>query len=457
MTTHRVDIGVIGGGAAGLAAVREARRRGASALIVNRGPLGGDCTFTGCVPSKAVIEAARSGASFVDAFRRARHVVEQIAATETPDVLRAEGVEVIDDEGVLVGPGQIRAGTKTITARGVVLALGSRPVLPPIDGLAESGALTTDTLWELQHAPSSMTIIGGGAIGCELGQALATLGVSVTLVEQAPRLLPGEEAQASTIIEQALRSSGVNVATGVKVERVEAGPEGRHLHLSNGSSIVTERVLVAAGRSPSSDRGGLAEAGVELDQRGYVAVGDDLATNLARTYAAGDITGTLQLTHAADNMGRLAATNILRRVGTARFRSDQIPRVTFTSPEVASIGLSESQAARTVRGARVAELPLAEHDRALAADKTDGYLKLISGPKPVIGHAGGGKLIGATIVAERAGEMMAELALALRLGVFIGRMALTVHPYPSWSYAIPKVAAQFFTTIEGRQARPVRQ
>jgi pyruvate/2-oxoglutarate dehydrogenase complex dihydrolipoamide dehydrogenase (E3) component len=456
MTTDRVDVGVIGGGAAGLAAVREARRRGASALLVNRGPLGGDCTFTGCVPSKAVIEAARAGSGFVDAFRRARQVVDQIAATETADVLRAEGVEVIDDEGVLAGPGRIRVGGRVVAARGVVLALGSRPALPPIEGLDASGALTTDTLWELRERPASMAIIGGGAIGCELGQALATLGVAVTLVELAPRLLPGEEAQASAIIEQELRTSGAKVMTGVGVERVGAGPEGRHLHLSDGSSIVAEQILVAVGRSPGSDRAGLAQAGVELDSRGYVAVGDDLATNLARTYAAGDVTGTVQLTHAADHMGRLAATNILRKVGTARFRPEQMPRVTFTSPEVASIGLSESEAARAVDGARVAELPLSEHDRAVAADLTNGYLKLISGPKPVIGHMGGGRLIGATVVAERAGEMMAELALALRLKVFIGRMALTVHPYPSWSYAVPKVAGQFFTTIDGRQARPAR-
>ncbi|MCP4225716.1 MAG: NAD(P)/FAD-dependent oxidoreductase [Actinomycetia bacterium] len=457
MTTHQVDIAVIGGGAAGLAAVREARRRGASALIVNRGPLGGDCTFTGCVPSKSVIEAARVGASFAEAFQRARQVVEQIAATETPDVLRAEGIVVLDEEGVLVGPGQIRAGTSSVKARGVVLALGGRPVLPPISGLAESGVLTTDTIWELHEAPSSLTIIGGGAIGCELGQALATLGVSVTLVELAPRLLPGEEVQASAIIEQELRSSGVNVYTGVSVEQVEVSPEGQRLQLSDGSSLVTERVLVAAGRKPSSDRGALSETGVELDRRGYIKVGDDLATNLRHTYAAGDITGKLQLTHAADAMGRIAATNILRRVGRARFRAEQIPRVTFTSPEVASIGLSEGEAARMLRGARVAELPLAEHDRAVAADMTNGYLKLISGPKGVLGHLGGGRLVGATIVAERAGEMMAELALALRLRVFIGRLAMTTHPYPTWSYAIPKVAAQFFTTIESREARPAKE
>ncbi len=177
-------------------------------------------------------------------------------------------------------------------------------------------------------------------------------------------------------------------------------------------------------------------------------------SSASATSAAGDVTGKLQLTHAADAMGRIATTNILRRVGRTRFKAEQVPRVTFTSPEVASIGLSESEAARTLRGARVAELPLAEHDRAVAADKTNGYLKLISGPKGALGHLGGGRLVGATIVAERAGEMMAELALALRLKIFIGRVAMTTHPYPTWSYAIPKVAAQFFTTIEGREARP---
>jgi pyruvate/2-oxoglutarate dehydrogenase complex dihydrolipoamide dehydrogenase (E3) component len=174
---------------------------------------------------------------------------------------------------------------------------------------------------------------------------------------------------------------------------------------------------------------------------------------------AGDAAGRLAFTHAADHMGRIAAANILNRWGplrVKRFRAERIPLVTYTTPEVARIGMTEAQAAREVRGAMVAELPLSEHDRAVAAGATDGFVKLIAGPRRGLGMAGGGRILGATVVAERAGELIGELALAVRLGAFTGRLVQTVHPYPSWSYGLAKAAAQFFTTVEGRTARPAR-
>ncbi len=466
----RVDVAVLGGGAAGLAVVREAHRRGASALLVNNGPLGGDCTFTGCVPSKTLIESARAGLDFDRAFERVRSVVDTIAASENAEVLRSEGATVLEAEGTVTGPGRLRADGRDIEARGVVVALGSRPVLPPIPGLAEADPLTSDTVWDLARAPRSLAIIGGGAIGCELGQAFAGLGVPVTIIDVAPRLLAAEEAAASAVVTRSLTEAGVTVRTGVGVREVTAGPGGDHRlildtgsdegsfeGLVDGSEVVVERILVAVGRRPNADRGGLVEAGIELTDRGHVATGLDLSTSLGRTWAAGDITGLAQLTHAADHMGRLAAGNILRRVVRSRYRPEAVPRVTFTTPEVAAVGLGEAEAAtRWGRRARVAELPLHGHDRALAADAVDGYLKVISGPKGVTGTLAGGRIVGATVVAERAGEILAELSLALQLRTYIGRVALAVHPYPTWSYAVPKVLAQFFTTIEGHTARPAR-
>lgn len=459
MSSRSVDVAILGGGAAGLAAAREARRRGATAALINKGPLGGDCTFTGCVPSKSVIEAAGDGASFAEAFDRARRVVASVAASENAAVLRSEGVDVIDDEGELVGPGELRVGERRIQAKGVVLALGSRPAIPPVPGLAEAEPLTSETLWSLESAPATLAVIGAGPMGCELSQALATLGVSVTLIELGPRVLTGEERAASSVVHDALTKAGVDVRTGVGVTAVAPAADGggHRVDLADGTSMTVERILVAAGRRANTDRGGLAAAGVALTERGTIETGDDLSTSLRNTWAAGDVTGLLDLTHAADHMGRLAATNILRPVLKARFKAHRLPRVTFTSPEVASVGLSEAEAAdRWGDKARVAELPLTAHDRALAAEATEGYLKLIAGPKRPTGTLGGGRLVGATIVAERAGEMVAELALALRLGTYIGRLALTVHPYPTWSYAIPKTAAQFFVEIEGHSARPAQ-
>jgi pyruvate/2-oxoglutarate dehydrogenase complex dihydrolipoamide dehydrogenase (E3) component len=232
-------------------------------------------------------------------------------------------------------------------------------------------------------------------------------------------------------------------------------PAGVEVRLAEGSAVRTERLVVAAGRRPRSDRGGVAEAGIELE-RGWIVTGRDLATSARGVYAAGDITGKSPFTHAADAMGRTAAANVLRTIRRARFDPALVASVTFTRPEVARVGLTEAEAAATVEGALVAELPLSEHDRAVAAGTTDGYIKLIAGPRPFIGNAGGGRLIGATVVAERAGEIIAELALAMRLNAFVFRLAQTIHPYPTWSYAIPKVAAQFLTTIGGRTARPAR-
>ena len=458
-----VDVAILGGGAAGLSAAREATRRGAKALIVNDGPLGGDCTFTGCVPSKSVIEAAHSGLSFSEAFERARTVVEHIASTESAERLAEEGVTVISDVGELVvngGSAGIKVGERTISAKGVLLSLGSKPFVPPIPGLDTIDYLTTENLWELRTAPAKIAVIGGGAIGCELSQAFAGLGVEVTLIEMAPRVLIKEELAAADIATNALKLSGVDVLTGVGVVGAARGPRGPELTLDDGRKVAVDSVLVAVGRKSNSDRGGLAEAGVELDKRGFVVNGADLATSIKGVYVAGDLSGKLQFTHAADHMGRIAATNMLSKVARVRpatFKSEQIPWVTFTRPEIARIGLSEAEAAAQVSGAMVAELPLAEHDRAITAQATEGYIKIIAGPRPAIGMAGGGKIVGATIVADRAGEMISEIALAVRLGAFTGRLAQTVHPYPTWSYGLPKAVAQFFTTIEGREARPARE
>ncbi len=451
-----VDLAVLGGGAAALGAAREARRRGATVAVVTDGPPGGDCTFTGCVPSKTLIESAAAGHDFEASMKRVGSVIETIAAAESADALRRSGVEVIDGEGRLVDRRTIITDDVEVTARRIVLATGSRPRSVPIPGLDRIDALTTDSFWSLAARPASLLIIGGGAIGCELGQAMARFGTEVTIVELAPRLLAAEEPDASAIVERALTEAGVAVRTSVGVAEVRPDGAGLTATLSDGTVVAAERLLLAVGREPAADRGRLVEAGIALDARGYVATTDRLATNLKGVYAAGDIAGRAQLSHAADHMGRMAAANGLGRIPWFRYRAEQIPAVTFTTPEVARVGLTEAEAHERVEGAMVAELPLDEHDRALAANATEGYLKLIAGPKPVIGSLAGGRLVGATVVAERAGEMIAELTLALTLGTFLGRVALTVHPYPTWSYGVAKAAGQFFTEVEGRTARPTR-
>ncbi|MEQ8841343.1 MAG: FAD-dependent oxidoreductase [Acidimicrobiales bacterium] len=450
----KLDLLIIGGGAGGLGAARAARAAGADVLLVNDGPLGGDCTFTGCVPSKTLLAAAAQGLCFADAMGRVSDTVSRIAATETADVLRAEGVAVAEGRAEFVAPDTVVVDGARFTAPRIIVATGGRPTRVPIPGLDEVDALTNETVFDLADAPKRLGIIGGGAIGCELAQAFAGLGVTVTLFESLPRLLIREEPAASAVIHAALTAAGVTVETGARIERVAPRPDGVGLATATGKTVV-DRLLLAVGRSPNSTGMGLEDLGVELDDRGHIVTDDRLATAVEGIYAVGDVTGKLPFTHAADEMGRLAAGNALKKGQRGRFRTSWIPWATFTNPEVARVGMTEAEAAD--HGGRVAELPMTEMDRAITDGRTEGFVKLIAGPKLLTRNLYGGQILGATIVAPRAGEMIHELALAMRTRMFAGRLAQTVHAYPTWSYAIQKTAGQFFQEIEGRSARPARR
>lgn len=447
------DLIVIGGGAAGLAAVRTGLWAGADVALVTDGPIGGDCTFTGCIPSKTLIAAV--GLGFDEAMARVRLTVDQVAATESAEVWRRQGVTVLEGRARLVTHDTVAVDGQRVTAPRIVVATGSRPLIPPIEGLAgadgpTSAVLTTDTLFDLESRPTSIGIVGGGPTGCELAQALARLGVEVTLFEAADRVLPTEEAEASEIVAAALAVDGVEVQTSAPV--VGGGPDGSGVTVRVGlQSVMVERLLLAVGRAPAADDLGLKELGVKSHGPGWVVTDDRLATSIKGVYAAGDITGRMALTHGADEMGRLAAANALGRGPRGRFRERWIPSVTFTDPEVARVGAVEAEAPAR---ARVAYLPLSEVDRAVIDGRTDGFVKLVAGPRPVLGRFGGGRVVGATVVAPRAGEMIAEMVLAMRTGAFAGRLAQTAHAYPTWSHGVQKAAAQFFGEIEGRRARP---
>jgi pyruvate/2-oxoglutarate dehydrogenase complex dihydrolipoamide dehydrogenase (E3) component len=448
------DLIIIGGGAGGLAAARAAQWVGADALLVNDGPLGGDCTFTGCIPSKTLLSAARDGLGFDDAVGRVSQAIDRVAATETADVFRSRGTRVLEARARLVTHDSIAVGDRRITAPKIIIATGGRPVMPPIPGLDTVDALTNDSVFSLSSLPASMTIVGGGPIGCELAEAFARLGTAVTLVEGLPRLLAREEPDASAVVERSLTGLGVRVMTGVLIERVESTAMGSVRIFVDGQEIVTDKLLMAVGRVPNAEELGLDELGIELTEGSYIKTDDRLSTNVRGVYAAGDVTGKLAFTHAADEMGRLAAGNALGKGQRGRYRTHWIPWVTFTSPEVARIGMTEAVAA--AHGGRVAELPLSEIDRAITDGSEDGFIKLIVGPKRITRGLFGGQLIGATIVAPRAGEMIHEIALAMRVGMFTGRLAQTVHAYPSWSYGIQKAAGQFFGDVEGRTARDAK-
>lgn len=444
------DLIIIGGGAAGLGAARAGQWSKADTLLVTDGPPGGDCTFTGCVPSKTLLSAARDGLAFPEAMARVRSTVERIAATETSDVLRELGTHVIEDRAYLANHDTVVVGERRITAPRILIATGGRPSLPPIPGLDDVDVQTNETLFDLKHQPATLGIVGGGPIGCEMAEAFARLGTSVTLFETATRLLPREEFEASSIVEAALRSLGVDVQTKASIQRVDGAIR---LHSEFGS-VEVEALLVATGRVPNTGGLALDQLGLKVNDRGFIETDARLETSIRGVYAAGDVTGKLPFTHAADEMGRVAASNALGKGYGGRYRTDHTPWVTFTMPEVARIGVTESEAA--TMGGRVAYLPLSEMDRAITDGAEEGFIKLIAAPKRLTRRLFGGRIIGATIVAPRAGEMINEVALLMRSGSFTGRLAQTVHAYPTWGFGIQKAAGQFFGSVEGREARPAR-
>jgi pyruvate/2-oxoglutarate dehydrogenase complex dihydrolipoamide dehydrogenase (E3) component len=450
------DVVVVGGGAGGLAAAREAVRRKARTLLVHEGPLGGDCTHTGCVPSKALIAAAAKGMSFGDAMKRVHAAIAAIERTEDAEQLKKEGIDTRNARAEFVGPRALDVEGARLSPNRVIVATGSGPVVPAIPGLTDLEPLTNENVFDLEALPARCVVLGGGAIGCELAQAFRRLGSQVTIVEGMSRVLAREEPEASEVIATVLTREGVELVLGRQAERVEPNGSGLSLRLEGGGRVVQgDRILVAVGREPASRGFGLERAGVELDERGFIRTDETMRTTAAGVYAVGDVTGKLPFTHAADQMGRVAAANALSRSPLPKkFITDAIPWATFTDPEVAHVGMTETQAAE--HGGQVAFLPMTEVDRAVASGETDGFIKIVAGPRKVLRGVGGGQVLGATIVAPPAGEMINEIALAMRTHMLTGRLAQTVHAYPSWSMAIRQAAAQFFWEVGGRHARPAR-
>jgi len=451
------DLAVIGAGATGLAAARGARRAGRRVALVEADRPGGDCTHYGCVPSKALLEtarrvqAARSGArygfsadvtvEFPAVMERVARTVAEIEQDESPDQLAREGIALLRGWGVVTGPDALEVDGRRTTFERLVVASGSRAAVPPVDGLDAVPYLDNRTVFDLREQPEHLVVLGGGPIGAELAQAFRRLGSEVTLVEAAPRILAREDADAAATLAAVLEREGVHVRTGVQAVRVAPGPV---LHLDDGSSISGSHLLVAVGRTPATDGSGLEAAGVRLD-RGRVVTDEHLQA-AATVWAAGDCTSRLNFTHVGDEQGRLAARNAFARAPWQRGSWDDsgIPWVTYTEPEIGQVGLTAEQAVALYGGrVRVATSWNRASDRARTAGETDGFVRLVALPGRVGGMALG-RLVGMTAVGPTAGELVAEGALAMRTGALVGRLAQTVHAYPTWSLSTRVAAAQLF-------------
>ncbi len=462
------DLLVVGGGTAGIVAAKTAAGFGASVLLVERERMGGDCLWTGCVPSKAILSAAAKAATARRSSAHGVHVdsvevdfpaVMKHVRTAVATIEPADSVEAMEAAGVRVGTGDLtftgrrtaRVGGTEIAFRQAVLAMGASPAVPPVPGLADavaSGhALSSDTVWDLADLPARLVVLGGGSIGCELGQAFARLGAAVTVLDAAPGLLPREDPDAAAVVTDALREDGITVLTGAAVRRVVPNTAhgatgavpgaGGRLVLDGDVELVYDRLLVAVGRSPRTTGLGLDAAGVHVDARGVVVVDKALRTDNPRIWAAGDITGHPQFTHTAGVHASTAASNAVLGLRRAA-QTTAIPRVTFTEPEVAAVGVPAT-AAEGRPGWRVVTRWHHEVDRAVAEADTAGFARLVLDGK--------GRVRGATVVGPRAGESLAELVLAVRLGLRSRDLAGTVHAYPTygdgpWNAAIADVRAQ---------------
>ena len=390
------DIVIVGAGSAGLGAARQAVAVGAKPLLITDGPIGGDCTWTGCVPSKTLIARSRAGVTFTDAIAEVHRTVAEIAAAESADVLRAEGIDVAEGRAELLGSGQVSIDGTTYAAPKLVIATGSKAAIPPIPGVADVGALTNETLFELTTMPSRLGIIGGGAIGSEMAMAFAGFGSTVHIFEGAERLLPNEEPAASAVLARAMEAANVAVTVGSFVDSVSKGPNGTIVSV-DGADYTFDALLVAAGREPNTSSLGLESTEVVRDKRGHIEVDNKLQTAVDGISAAGDVTGLLPFTHAADEQARLAVSHALGKGTRWRYDASTTPWVTFTRPEVARVGVLERDAPS---GAKVVEFPLSHVDRAITDGRTDGFVKLISAPKRFRRGLAGGQLVGATIVAD---------------------------------------------------------
>jgi pyruvate/2-oxoglutarate dehydrogenase complex dihydrolipoamide dehydrogenase (E3) component len=443
----RYDLVVIGGGSAGLTAADFAARLGAKVLIAAE-QLGGDCTWTGCIPSKALMRIARlardqlhAGSSgigtgqvtvdFPRVMAEVRAAITRVYSYETPEVLAQRGIEVAIGPVRFANGETIEVGERSVGAQHFVICTGAEPAIPAIPGLADVPHLTYESIFDLNRLPASVAIIGAGATGVELAQALARLGSTVTVMDQSTSVLPHADPEAAAAVQRRLESDGVRLRMSAPVTAVASAE--RQVAVEVGASLLKADVLLlATGRRPRIASLQLELAGIEI-RDGAIVVDKSLRTTSPRVYAAGDVTGGFQFTHYAGWQGYVAARNALLPGSETGVRTT-IPWAVFTDPEIAQAGLSEAQTRAQLTGVKVHRLELERVDRAQTEGEREGFVKLIADAN--------GKLVGATVVSKVAGETINELALAIDRGLTVADLASTIHVYPTFGFAVQQLAAE---------------
>ena len=449
----RYNLVVIGAGTAGLVAAAGAAGLGAKVALVERHLLGGDCLNTGCVPSKALIRSSRAAADarnsgqygiraggdvkvdFAAVMERVRRVRSGISDNDSAERFRGLGVDVFLGDGRFSGPDTVQAGDSVLRFKKAVIATGARPVHPPIPGLEKAGFLTNETVFSLVELPRRLAVIGGGPIGCELAQAFGRLGSQVTIVEMGVQFLPREDPDAARILAAALERDGIKVLLGAEIKQVQSfGSEKRLLIEAAGEAleIETDELLVGVGRAPNVQGLNLEVVGVKYDTARGIWVNDRLQTTNRRIFAAGDVAMQHKFTHAADAAARIVIQNALF-MGRKKLSALIIPWTTYTDPEIAHVGLNEKSACDAGLEIDTFTRNFSDVDRAVADGEEQGLLKI---------HVkkGTDRIVGATIAARHAGEMLSEITTAMAAGMGLGALSGVIHPYPTQAEAIKHVA-----------------
>ena len=446
----RYKLVVLGGGTAGLVSAAGAAGLGAKVALIERHLLGGDCLVTGCVPSKSLLAAARAAhdarhaerfgvrlpgpvaVDFAAVMQRMRAQRTAIAPHDSARRFTELGVDVYLGAACFTGRDTLEVGGQTLRFTRAIIATGARAALPPIPGLAETGCLTNESVFTLTELPRRLAVLGGGPIGCELAQAFARFGSEVTLIEQGPTVLGREDPDAAALVQAALAADGVRLIFGARLAAVQNGPTGKRLELvRNGTteSLESDEILVGVGRAPNIENLGLQAAGVEHDAHGLV-VTDRLATANPRIFAAGDVCSRYKFTHAADAMARIALQNALF-FGRKRVSELVLPWCTYTDPELAHTGLTAALAAERGLATESFTVELSGVDRARLEGETAGFVR-------VLAQRGSGRILGGTIVARHAGELISELTLAITSGATLATLGSTIHPYPTVAEALKR-------------------
>ena len=453
---------VIGAGAGGLVSAYIAAAVKAKVTLVEGHKMGGDCLNFGCVPSKALIRSAKMAKQLKQAHRlgiadaqgtvdfaavmaRVQAVVRAIEPHDSVERYTNLGVEVLQGHACITTPWTVEISgadgvTQTLTTRNIVIAAGASPLVPPIPGLQEAGFLTSDNVWGLIHLPRRLVVLGGGPVGCELAQSFARLGSAVTQVEMAPRIMMREDPDASELVAASLREDGVTLLAGHRAVRVESTDGHKRLIATCGDQEVVvpfDELLCAVGRSPRTEGYGLELLGIPVSARKTIEINEFLQTRYPNIYAVGDVAGPFQFTHTAAHQAWYAVVNAL--FGRfKKFKADYsvIPWTTFTDPEVARVGLSESEAREQGIACEVTRYGIDDLDRAIADGTAHGFVKVLTVP-------GKDRILGVTIVGEQAGDLLAEFVLAMRHGLGLNKILRTIHTYPTLAESNKYVAGEW--------------